>query len=366
MDKNLLKELKRFLKNNYKKTLLTGLLIAVIYTVFSVVGAYLSQGEEVPASKEVDEEEFANPGVFRFYVETQDGEMYQNITIFEEYFLLPGILRQAERSTGVEITDLLEQQELNEFEKTITNRGVLGIGRNQSSGIYTFKANLGTEKGNLKVAEFFFDYLESGEIPVLEDKNLYIVEEPYLVELTEEEAIELIPAERIDSPMRILRAIAENLILGFIFGIVVSAFGYIILAIFHRNILYSFTYNWEMNDHHLIVDKEDDLENALSLILYPGSKNKVLLAESVDLREKLTEELLKYNFVHIVNNDGAPLVDKLNIIITENFRDISPFYSVEEIVYAVRAEETTKKWYYQQRHTADHYPIQNKIIQFNK
>ena len=365
MDKNLIKEIKRFLEKNYIKIIITGAVIAVVYTSISFLGAYLNQREELSTSPE-SEQEMAESGEFRFYIENTDGEVYSNITIFEEYFLLPEILNEAEKTLKVEISDLLEQQELSEFEKTIEDRGVIGVGRNQSSGIYTFRVNIGSSEDNLEVTEFYYDYLLSEEIPVLENKNLFIIEEPHLDELNGEEVGNFASTERMDTPVKVLKALVFDFILGLILGMVVSTFGYIFFAIVNKKILYSFTYNWEMSDHHLIVNKSnEEMKDAVSLLLHPTDKQKILLSDNSSLREMITSELEKYDFVNIVRLGQKAVDDKLNILLVENFSDIDPLYQFEEIVYAIQVSSTTKRWYYKQRNLTEHYPLDTKVIQFN-
>ena len=369
MDKNLLREIKRFINDNYKKIFIMGIVISIFYTTVSIVGAYFDQKgqeESVHLNKELEETEVAEPGVFRFYVELPDGNSYPNITIFEEYFLLPEKVAQAERVTRVEISDLLEEEKLNEFEKTMENRGVLGVSRNQSSGIYTFKANLGNAKANLAVATFYFEYLLEESIPILEDKSLFVVEEPYLAALTEEEALELSQPQRMNTIGSFIKKIAINLVIGLLAGFVIAAFIYIFLSLINKKISYSFTYNWEMEDYHLIVDSsKESWKDALSLVMYPSIGNKVLLTDSNEVRTKIISALSDYESINMIDANEDRVDGKLNLVVAKNIHDISPTFHIDEIIYVLESHESEKQWYYDQRALTNHYPIRNKVIQVN-
>lgn len=367
MDKKIIKEIKRFIKNNYIKIIITSIVIGLAYSSINLLNVYFNreQKEDTTINK-VETHEPAQPGVFRFYVETAEGEVYSNITIFEEYFLTPETINRAEAATQVEISDLLEQQELSEFEKTIENRGVIGVGKDQSSGIFTFKARLGTAEENLEVAEFYYDYLQSEEIPVLEDKNLYIIAEPFSDELTEEEEIDLSSTESMNEPGSVVKKAIVDLGLGIVLGLVISSFGYLFVSIINKKIQYSFTYNWEIEDTHLIVNNNEyDMKDALALILNASNKQKVILTDNFDLREKIVLELKNYSFVNVVGDSEQPLNNKVNIVLTDKISNLNPLYSVEELIYAIKIDETTKEWYNSERNITDHYSVQKKVLQFN-
>ena len=365
MEINLMNELKRFFKNNYRKIIAGAVIVAVLYSAFQMVSIFLDQREDVLQSEE-QEQKIADPGVFKFYLETDDGRTYANFAIIEEYFLLPSTLKAVERQTQTQIIELLEAQELNEFVKTTENRGVLGISRDAASGVFTFKVNVGSARDNLRVANFYFDYLQSDEIPVLDDKNVYVIEEPYLAELTEQEANELLLPEKINTPFRIIKNSLINLVIGMIFGLVLVTFILVLKTILGKKTAYSFAYNWDMNEFHMIVNDEEDMKNLIALILYPVGSDKIILSDSEQLRERISHLLSAYPHV-VINAETALEDDTTNhLIIAENTSQVRSTYQPDEVIYLLDSQATTKKWYYKQRRFAERYPTVNKVIQFNK
>lgn len=364
METNLLNEIKRFVVNYLKKIILVAAGIAIFYSAFQLISVYLDQRAEDKLDVEAGEvQDIADPAVFSFYVETEDGRPYSNFTVIEEYFLLPETLKSVQFQTGTDIEEKLELQKLNEFVKTTENRGVLGISRDASSGIFTFKANVGSASDNFKVATYYYDFLMSGDIPVIDDKNMYIIEEPYISELTEDEVNDLLLPERVNTPARIAKNIIINLVVGTIFGLILALFGAILVAILGKKINYSFTYNWEMNDHHLIVNSDKDFEELMGLILYPSTAKKLVLTDNKELKNKLQNMLEEFDYV---NSDFETIkAGQINILFEENFNELNPHYQPDEIVYALQSGKTSKKWYYKQRKLVEPYAIPGKVIQFN-
>ena len=181
-------ELRRFFKENRVMIALVTLLtvIAVIGLTFLATRLPNSDsGKDITSNTEI-----GTPAIFQFYVQTEDGNSFGNSAVVEEFFLQTEIVAEIEKKTGVSIAPLLEEQRLSGFKKTQTDRGILGVMRDGSSHVFTANASLGTEKENLAVMKAYFEYLNSGEIPVLDNKDVYILKEPtnlqFLMNVNEE------------------------------------------------------------------------------------------------------------------------------------------------------------------------------------
>lgn len=325
----MISELSNFFKKFRKSLVLLTILFTVIIFGGSIGLSYLNSSntdEELPIS---DTKE-SNPGIFRMYVEQEDGTIYINSMIIEEYMLLPDVLEKAEKETGVEITDVLLEEVRNDFQKTQYDRGALGLSRNGSTHIFTFIANVGTEEENLKVSEFFYDYILSGEINMLDNKLVYIVSEPEIYDSESFAAsdIEAIPEFSGEESFNL-----KNLVLTLVGSVIAAVMLAILITIAKifssKKITYAFSYSVADRDRLILLN--DNTEKNLMRMLH-NEKNPVILLSEFEIEETLKNK--------IDNVTKAIYINDLNELDTD-VEITTPYIFVER-------EKTTKKWYKKQ------------------
>lgn len=336
--------------NDIKKLLIHNkLLIAIVTVIVTIMVAFAStsfsffstNSDEEPL---VVEGESNNPGIFRIYVEQQDGTIYINSMIIEEYFLLPEVIAEAERVTGVEISDILDEEVADNFEKTQYDRGALGISRNGSTHIFTFTTNIGTEAENLKVADFYFDYLNSGDLKILDNKRVYIVSEPEVFDAKSYAASDIVVEQ---SPMNnrtdfSIKVIALSVVAGIILGFFTGTFIALAKSFMSKKISYSF--NYAVSDYDKILAMEKGNWDLLVRKVIHTTKNPVVIFSEGDSSE-LREELIKHSNINVISDESQLVSGMTNVVIANKLSDISPQIPLDNVVVIIDTFNTEKKWY---------------------
>lgn len=336
--------------NDIKKLLTHNkLLIIIVTAIVTIMVAFASfsfsffntKSDEEPL---VVEGENNNPGIFRIYVEQEDGTIYINSMIIEEYFLLPKVIAEAERKTGVEISDLLDEEVEENFEKTQYDRGALGLSRNGSTHIFTFTTDVGTEAENLKVAEFYFDYLNSGELNMLENKHVYIVSEPEVFDAKSYAASDIVVEQSSmnNSTDFSIKEIALSILAGIILGFFTGTFITLAKSFISKKISYSF--NYAVSDYDKILAMEKGNWDLLVRKLLHTTKNLVVIFNEGNSNE-LREELLKHSNINLISEEGQFVNGKANVLLANNLSDVSPQIALDNVVVLIDTFNTDKKWY---------------------
>lgn len=336
--------------NDIKKLLTRNkLLIIIVTAIVTIMVVFASfsfsffntKSDEEPMSVEDGNN---NPGIFRIYVEQEDGTIYMNSMIIEEYFLLPEVIADAERKTGVEISDVLDEEIEGNFEKTQYDRGALGLSRNGSTQIFTFTTDVGTEGENLKVAEFYFDYLNSGELDILENKHVYIVSEPEVFDANSYVSSDIVVGQ---SAMNkgtkfSLKEIALSLLAGVISGFFIGLFIALAKSFISKKISYSF--NYAVSDYDKILAADKGNWDLLVRKLLHTTKNPVVIFNEGNSNE-LKEELLKHSNINLITTEDQLVNGKTNVLLANNLSDVSPQIPLRDVVILVDTFQTDKKWY---------------------
>ena len=336
--------------NDIKKLLTHNkLLIAIVTVIVTIMVAFASisfsffstKSDEEPL---VVEGENNNPGIFRIYVEQEDGTIYINSMIIEEYFLLPEVIAEAERKTGVEISDVLDEEVADNFEKTQYDRGALGISRNGSTHIFTFTTNVGTEAENLKVTDFYFDYLNSGELEILENKHVYIVSEPEVFDAKSYAASDIVVEQSSmnNSTAFSIKEIALSILAGIILGFFTGIFVALVKSFISKKISYSF--NYAVSDYDKVLAMEKGNWDLLVRKVLHTTKNPVVIFNEGNSNE-LREELIKHSNINVISDESQLVSGMTNVAIANNLSDISPQIPLDNVVVLVDTFNTDKKWY---------------------
>lgn len=329
-------EIKRFFKENVKiyfSFLLLGLLS------FGIMIFFQSMNGKDKTSVEIDED--ARMSTFVFYVENSEQYVYNNSNFLDTVFLDKKYVEEAEKATGIELSKLIDEQLESDFIPTLLDRGYIGVGRDVHDETMLFQAKLGSEKDNLAVANYYYNLIVNEEIPFLDNKNVYIVKEPYLVELEEENIA--------PSTTELEPSILVLILKGVIFSAVGLLIGIIFAFLYHlltNKINYSFSYEVEKDD--LFFIERSDRNQLISLMVNPDFGEKIILSQ-YDLPVKLKEELGSNSENRIVYS---------NQLLKEN-----PNKHYDEIIFCIVESKTDKQWYYQQRESLKNFNNHIKVIQ---
>lgn len=353
MGKILWTEIKRFIKNNYKKVIVLSLIIGLIYTV--VINKVLGQNETAQNDDvvEVSEELAEYYTGFQIYIEYEDGRSFANTTLLEEYILQPGIIEKAEASTDTKILSKIQELEELGFEKNGDNRGVLGVIRGDYSDIFTILINVGTAKENMEVAEYYLEELTSGGISFLENKKIYVWNGPQVFSDSEEDVPESEVLGNNFNNTTIIDYIFD-MIIGTIFGFIISFLLLVFWSLLKERNLYSFTYNRGSDDVFLLYDTTNkDAGSLAQLILYPLNYNKVIIHHT-DLPKNLQIEL-----------DKKSQDMQTSVEFVSEMADAPVKSDNTEVIIMINSSLDSKRWYRKQRQLADTYHLPVKVVQIN-
>lgn len=334
------KESKRFLLENKKRILLFTFLGAIIFAIFTAV-SFMKYGNE-SLSKEAKNDEVNNFAEFSLYIEKQDWIPFNNNVLLEKIFFSENSVKEAELETGVEITDLLEAQEEQEFIPTGEDRGVIGVLRDVTNEAMVFQVKIGTEKENLEVANYYFDKIMNNEIELLNDKKIYVLSSPKIIELSQEEAA-FIEEENSTtvSPLLLIIEFLISLFAGFLLGVLISIFYHV----FNKKINYAFNYN--INEEDIFLMERQSQDRLVYDVINPKNEEKIIIAE----------DLLPSKFLNKVTESSQ------SIITTTNLIEISPRLKIPEIVFVIVENSTTKSWYNTQREYLKRFDSKVKVVQ---
>lgn len=353
MEKILWTEIKRFIKHNVKKVIVLSLVIGLVYTVVANVLMGQDGADETDETLEISEELAEYYTGFQVYIEYDDGRSFANTTLLEEYILQPELIEEAEASTNVEIMRKIEELEETGFEKTGNERGVLGVVRGTYSDIFTVLVNVGTDSDNMEVAEFYLDELTAGDVSFLESKELHVWTEPKLLIDSEEELPENTELSNDLGDTAVVDYVID-MVIGTVFGFIVSALVLLFWGLLRDRDLYSFTYNRGSDDVFLLYDKNrKNADEVAQLIVYPLNYDKVVIHDT-SLPEELRAELDKKS---AMIQSSVSYVSKMAEAPVKSERT--------EVVILIDSQQDSKKWYRKQRQLADTYHLPVKVVQIN-
>lgn len=331
-NRNLFKEITRFLYENVKISLLVSIIGVISYLAFSFFVNSTNELSDNTGYRNQD----SNMATFAFYVENSQQQPYINSNFLDSLLLKEEYLKKAEESTNIEISKFVEEQLKSDFVPTLLDRGYLGVGRDVHNETMIFQARFGTEEENLAMANFYYDLLINNQVPFLENKEVYFLHEPYIADDT----IVYNSGEGInnneDSMSIILLKGIMILIGGYIIGVMLSYFYHL----FTDKINYSFVYEKDETDQFFNIRSLEKLE---TMLFKQNIENRLILCEHMD------EISLQNKFPNIHFTEDA-----LNSNLTKEYNDI---------LILVIENHTDKNWYYTQREILKGSPIPIKIIQ---
>lgn len=345
----IINEILRFLKDNIIRIILGALAIALLtvgarYFISTIL--LTDQQEAADNLEQILEQE---PASFRAIVTIEDGQIFSNPHLYDDYFTTPEVVEQIENNTGVDVSQTLEYERTLELYKTPTYRGTIAGLRDIASGVFTFRFLVGASaEENLAVAQAYRDLLVSEDMPFSDKHSIDIIVEPVMGELVDTETYTNIALPEIlniyrsnDAPALIIYGIV-----GFIAGIILMSGITFLLRLRKKKITYAFEYSWDFQDQHIVVneDKADSSPALQEVINTPPLEARWIVMQS-QLSEQMPQSM----------EDSGNLMVSLNQV---NTLDEMP----REIVIVINSNHTEKEWYEKQMTMARLYNTPLKII----
>lgn len=345
--KYILSDIIKLITENIKALIISAFIFSLIVTgVFFFIDNDSEENNFLTEDEGTLEE---NTAVFRFYVENEDGTVFINSSLIEEYFILPEVVERAERATSTDIAPVLEEEIGSEFQKSQYERGVLGVERNGSTQIFKMNATIGSKMENLKIAEFYFDLLNSDEIEFLQNKNIFVIEEPYIAseKIYDEEVYDSYNEDEVtnyeneeDEPVNSLQNIVRysvTLFLTFVLGGLIFIVYLVLKNIWKKAITHTFTYFKLPNDNLIKINKSN---------------------ESEFIHDEFSENPTKY----LIVSQNGNLKYLSNFKVINSLKDNQDLITDKEIIIRIEENLTSKEWYKEQREILRKYPFNVTLL----
>lgn len=364
----ILSEIWRFIKENIIKIIAGAVLICVLTVLGSL---FLPNLMDQTSEEEVDNEQLTQttpdedakvsyeyltniyeqePAEFEMFIQLEDGNIFGNSFIFDEYFTSPAVVEEIEHETGIEYSQTLAHEANLGLNKTSKYRGSIAGIRNTSSNVITIRVQVAeSSKDNLILAEAFADQILNKEIPFVEGMSVTSISEPKIGEQLLEDDLEMVSSlksvGKFASAESKKRSILLYAIAGFIIGLFVITIILFIIQLFKNKINYAFQYSWDFRDNHFIFKAGKENEKLKKILSAPETTNQIIVHQKNDFVEQFIDA-------------------KQDIKDTETLsRFAKNKTAIDEIILLVESNFTDKKWYNEQYYLAEKYDSQLTIIQ---
>ena len=349
----IIKEIWRFIKDYSLRIILGAIAVAILAVGgrYYLNNLFVEEGQE-EAYHYLSEVYAQTPASLEMIVTLEDGTIYTNSHVFDEYFSNPQVIQQVEAATGIEFYQWRESELALKLFKTSGFRGGLASIRDSSSNIFTLRFLVGkTDEENLAIAEAYADLLKAGDIPFLRNSTISIITEPVSADLLPVEIYEALANPETLNPFK--SPSTPSYVVYTVAALIVGSIGTVgltyLLRLRKQKITYGFDYAWSVEDYHLLYQtNEHQAANLQEFIRIPVVKNRIVLSQTS--AEALLQPVLvdeDYKGLHILNSLQE---------LAES--DIKP----AEIVMLIHSNHTDKAWYREQAILADLYNVPIKIV----
>lgn len=345
----IINELWRFFKDNIVRILIGALVISVI-TVgarYFITDILLSDRQE--AADYLEDVYTQEPSSFKAVVTIEDGQIFSNPHLFDDYFTSPQVVEAVEETTGIEFQETIDSEKKLELFKTPTFRGSISAVRDNASGVFIFRVLAGkTAEENLAIANAYRDLLASGEIPFMDNQFADITLEPVIGEVLDTEEYLSLPTVETLSVYRSnnARSLIVYGVLGFVVGLILTS-GIVFLQRLRKSkINYAFEYAWDLDDQHILVHSshEGAVYNVQDAIRIPA----------VNLRWIVSQSALSEDFED-TNDSSERFISKLQEVKSDE-------QAPKQIVIVIQANHTEKRWLKDQMTMATLYNVPLKLV----
>lgn len=297
---------------------------------------YNTDSEEltIPETEILDEYLLKDAYYFTALIEEPDYSPYNRANLINAFLVSDQVISQLEQEIGKEILPSPQQAIRNSY--------------NQSNVLHTFTFTTGNRADNRALANAVFNLITNKELPILENRYVYIKDEPDLLELNTDiqDELEVASAENNSSNavMSVILAGIASLILGMIFGII---FAFIREKISSK---IGYLYTFPVNKQDLVIryDKGTEIidESVIHVIETPADLEKAVIVENMSQIDKVSKKLNNYPIIHLMTS-----IEKM-----------APNKKIEEAIVLINIEETSKKWFNHQMDILEIYDVKKKIL----
>lgn len=362
----ILSEIWRFIKNNFLKIISGALIIGVLAVLGSLFLPNLIEqpSEEIseeftqttPSEDAKESREYLThiyeqePAEFELFIQLEDGNIFGNSFIFDEYFTSPAVVEEIERESGVDYSQTLAHENNLGLYKTSRYRGSIAGIRDTSSNVLNIRVQAAeTSEDNLILAETFANQILNTEIPFVENLSITIISEPEIGEKLLEDDLEMVSSSEalgmIAPTESENRSILLYAIAGFILGLLLTATVLFIIQLFKNKIKYAFQYSWDFSDYHFIFTTDEENKKLRDFLSAPEISTQIIVYQESSFVEQF-----------IGANPKIKTTKSLSRFTTNSTK-------IDEIILFVETKTTDKDWYNEQYRLAEKYDSQVTIIQ---
>lgn len=340
-------EIWKFIKNNLIKIIIGTLALA---TIFVVVSKRNMDTQLTNLKEEADELVFeidSRPASFQFYIELMDGTSFHNNTLIEQYITTPEQLQEASNETNTKLINLVRETE-NKALVDYSDSGetkIIGITRDTNTNLMEFYVNVGNENDNMKIANYYFNYLLNDNVPFLSDKEITIFYEPAIVKLDED-----LETEDTEISTTSSFNLWKNAFIGLVVGLVVTTGLLLFYTFVSKKLKYSFSYSIKADDYFILSDNRLKNEDELTELFNQTNNSDTKTISETDLTDRKV-------LVNVSNNN------------MDSYRSILEIPNLEEatrIIYIIEENKTNRSWYNNQRNLEKAYDVPVIVLQINE
>src|SRR5699024_9704084 len=135
-----------------------------------------STSEEVNESSEVFNDD-SSLGYFQFYIEYPDGDQFTNVGLLNQLFNSELMYENVLARTSINIDELkddaLDFGADDDFQP-------INVSIDSSSNVFTASFDTGSNRDNIKLANFYYEYLLGDNFNVLQNNNIYEMNAPQI------------------------------------------------------------------------------------------------------------------------------------------------------------------------------------------
>lgn len=336
--KILIHEVKTFLLENKRIIFITTIIALICAIILQAVSYFFMNS----AKEDGMGEGLSHTHSFEVYMEQDNLGAFTNSYLLESFLKQESVVREIEEDTNVEITPIIELFSENNETITTTPDDPVNVERNGSTNIMTLTFGIGTEEENLRVAESYYEWLQTTELSFFDDKQIYYMSEPHSLE-----TLEVRPQSNsfnlASAVVRIILAIFGGAVLGLIIAF--------LKTLFSKKIMYSFSYGWNEEDTFLYYTDDILTKELAHSLIQPNIGNKVILSEN-EINTDFKNNINKFA------DTNTKLFFNSDVIQSDSA------ISVDEFIIIIKRKETSKEWYQNQRRQLKAYQTSKvKVVQ---
>lgn len=292
---------------------------------------------------------------FSFYLEKESADPFKSPDLLKELLVSPNVLNTVEQEAN---TKIIPSPEL-----------AVNVSLNSDNLLLTVTVGTGDVYKNKAIADAYFKIISEENTPFFDNKTVFIVDEPETTEMLDNE--DNINETEINSsltmgsltPKRIILLAIAAIVLGITIGVIIA----LALSLLKKEV--DEIYGFAVDDEDTILNmsklnkqsKEEISKQVVHSIIHPSKKTKLVLSET-KLDNEIVKKLHDEANIHFENSEDLSNDKEVSVIIANSIIDIDPKINIDEVAFICKKNETTKRWYENQRKLLEVYDTETKVI----